>query len=106
MLPRLCANLVLTVPRIWFVLPRVESRVASAGEALQYTTSLRITTDVRPVPAPMGRVKGHGLYPVESATNESEIYLPKLPASMNLNCLVGYYCKSCQESALRSPYML
>ena len=101
MLPRLYANLVLRVPQIWFVLPRIESLVASGGEGLQYTTSLKITTDVRPVPAPMGRVKGHGLYPIEGPTNTPEIYFPELPASMNLNCLVRLLLQKLPKKRLK-----
>lgn len=91
----------LRVPQIWFILPRIESLVTSGGEGLQYTTSLKITTDLRPVPAPMGRVKGHGLYPIEGPTNKPKIYFLELPASMNLNFLVRLLLQKLPKKRLK-----
>lgn len=83
----------LKVPQSWSVLRNFEYLLASGGEGLQYTTSLKITTHVGRLSATDFREDRFAMQPEEPEPAILQIYFPGVSASIHLNALVRILLK-------------
>lgn len=95
--PRLYERLVLKVPQTWDELSHIESLVLSAGEGLQYTTSIRIVPQTK-------RLYNRRATALPASTEPKtlcgDISIPHALVSKHLNTIVRILLKRLPEQRL------